>query len=300
MNCLRFSWRVFFTLALVPVLLGGLTGCFPGDSTLDEEKDPHFLEGQSKVSSLDYAGAAEAFGRALQANPKSASAHKQLGLLYFEHLKEPDSAIYHFRKVLQLRPTDPHADVWKQDIESCRLDLARSISFGPLTAHAQEQLSKAVTENETLKKQIELLRQELQQVSAAAAQRQAAPANPAPAPVASPARTSPAVETPRVAPANVLTASAPLPDRLKGIVSAAESSKPTPSVTRRTNETTRVALTTRTVTPPPAKIHKVKAGESFATIAPRYGISTATLQSANPGIDSRRLKVGQELKLPAR
>ena len=46
-------------------------------------------------------------------------------------------------------------------------------------------------------------------------------------------------------------------------------------------------------------IHKVKARENFTTIARLYGIRVADMVSANPGVDSGRLKVGQKLKIVA-
>jgi LysM repeat protein len=45
--------------------------------------------------------------------------------------------------------------------------------------------------------------------------------------------------------------------------------------------------------------HKVQAGETFTSIASRHRISVTQLQAANPGVDSRRLKVGQTLTIPS-
>lgn len=43
----------------------------------------------------------------------------------------------------------------------------------------------------------------------------------------------------------------------------------------------------------------VQKGDSFYTIAKAHGITTAAMTAANPGVDSRRLKIGQKLVLPA-
>jgi LysM repeat protein len=43
----------------------------------------------------------------------------------------------------------------------------------------------------------------------------------------------------------------------------------------------------------------VQAGETFTSIASRHRISVTQLQAANPGVDSRRLKVGQTLTIPS-
>lgn len=45
------------------------------------------------------------------------------------------------------------------------------------------------------------------------------------------------------------------------------------------------------------KTHKVASGESFWSISHKYGISMEDLAKANPGIDVKRLKIGQEINL---
>lgn len=44
--------------------------------------------------------------------------------------------------------------------------------------------------------------------------------------------------------------------------------------------------------------HRVRSGETMGAIARRYGVSTAALQSANRGVDPRRMRVGQTLTIP--
>jgi LysM repeat protein len=43
----------------------------------------------------------------------------------------------------------------------------------------------------------------------------------------------------------------------------------------------------------------VKSGDSFYTIAKANGTTIKAIEAANPGVDSRRLKIGQKLVLPA-
>ena len=103
--------------ALFLVLGLGLSGCFPsGRSQLDEEKDPHFLAGKSRVNALDYEGALDCFEKALEANPHSSLAHFEAGLLYERQAQGHAAAIYHFQRFLQLRPNSGYADVVKQHI----------------------------------------------------------------------------------------------------------------------------------------------------------------------------------------
>lgn len=44
--------------------------------------------------------------------------------------------------------------------------------------------------------------------------------------------------------------------------------------------------------------HVVAKGESFTTIAKQYGVSVDAIAKANPGVDSRRLKIGQKIRIP--
>src|SRR5882672_769088 len=88
----------------------GLCGCLPsGHSPLDEEKEPHFLAGKSRVITRDYQGAIECFEKALEANPRSALAHFEAGLLYEKQKQDHAAAIDDFERFLQLRPRSGYA-----------------------------------------------------------------------------------------------------------------------------------------------------------------------------------------------
>src|SRR5688500_17196622 len=46
--------------------------------------------------------------------------------------------------------------------------------------------------------------------------------------------------------------------------------------------------------------HVVMKGESFSTIAKKYGVTSRAIQEANPGVEATRLKIGQKIVIPAR
>ena len=48
-----------------------------------------------------------------------------------------------------------------------------------------------------------------------------------------------------------------------------------------------------------AKIHVVAKGDSFSTMAKKYGVGTKAIEAANPGVDSTKLKIGQKVNIPA-
>jgi LysM repeat protein len=55
------------------------------------------------------------------------------------------------------------------------------------------------------------------------------------------------------------------------------------------------------IAPPVAQAedYTVIKGDTFASIAKKSGVTTKSIQDANPGVDARRLKIGQKLHLPA-
>lgn len=51
---------------------------------------------------------------------------------------------------------------------------------------------------------------------------------------------------------------------------------------------------------PTGTTHTVQKGDTYYSIARRYGISPASLEAANPGVNPNRLSIGQRLVVPAR
>ena len=93
-----FSVGLFRTalLLLAGCVLGGCVPPAPGD----EEKEPYFLAGKGRVSTMDFTGAIQSFEKALEVNPKSAPAHFELALLYDQKEPDPAAAVYHYERYL--------------------------------------------------------------------------------------------------------------------------------------------------------------------------------------------------------
>ena len=130
-------------------------------SPADEEKDPHYLQGLNRMKSFDHRGAIESFERALESNPRSASAHYRLGLLYEEKEADPASAIYHYSRFLKLRPDSEESRNIEPRISGCKMDLAKSISFAPQVSSMQRDIERLNGENMELKRRIETLQAQL-------------------------------------------------------------------------------------------------------------------------------------------
>jgi LysM repeat protein len=241
-----------------------LSGCLPsGPNQSDEEKEPHFVLGKSRINAMDYQGAIQAFEESLEVNPHSAAAHFELGWLYDEKESDPAAAIYHYRQYLKLSPDAGNAEVIKQRIESCKQQLAADVLPLPSTPAAQKQINQLIEQNQQLQDEVNKWR--AYYASQLAAKNQASPT---PGPGVAQSAANP------VSPQPAQNVSAP--------VSQPGRDRPARS--------TPTKATTRT--------HIVTAGETAVRIARRYGIPLDALLAANPGLVPRRMRVGQVLNIP--
>jgi tetratricopeptide (TPR) repeat protein len=243
--------RFFCALALGWLCL--VLGCSPaGPSAADEEKEPQFLIGRSRVNSMDYRGAIEAFEQALETNPRSGAAHFELGWLYAEKESDPAAAIYHYETYLKLRPGAGNAETVRQHIFRLKQELAKGVLPIPPSLEIQRQLEQLAEENRRLHEELDRLRSALP--------------------------------------------TAPLPNSYPPTIPASRSNI---TVTARSTPAPAGAANPRPGRAAVVRTHQVQAGETPTAIARRYNIKTEALLAANPGLDPRRMKVGQKLSIPS-
>ncbi len=250
-------------LAGASLLAVWLSACTPSaQGPFEEEKERHYMAGMTKLQARDYSGAIESFQKAIEVNPHSAAAHLQLGLLYERNSEECATAIYHFQQYLQLRPTADYAEVIRQRIVGCKQELAKSVSLGPLSGEMQGRLETLALENQRLKDENRRLSEDNHKWQSYFASLQR-----------------------------------PLPHS-----ASSEGVSPLPSQPPRVPTEGSAALSGARDEPSlaAARTHKVQSGDTFFSIANRHGISVAALERANPGVDSRRLRIGQMVNLPPR
>lgn len=268
--------KVVWVVSFLVVLVTG-SGCLPTDSSpADEEREPHYVLGKSRVNALDYQGAVEAFQEALEVNPRSAAAHFQLACIYDSKLPDPAAAIFHFQEYLRLNPQAGNQDVIRQSIYACKQQLAADVLPLPSAPAAEKQLESLMQQNSQLQQQVAQLTEKLRQWNQYYASEQAARAQ---ANAAASARSN-------------YTPATPATTTPAGSDSSPDSVTTTPDYRRPAAPNV----------PLPAGIqphtHKVLAGETLATIARRSGVSTAALLAANPGVNPRHLRAGQTINLP--
>jgi tetratricopeptide (TPR) repeat protein len=250
----RFSLGVMAAAALLT-----LNGCLPSDSSpLDEEKEPHFVLGNSRFNSMDYACAIEAFQASLEVNPHSAQAHFRLAQLFDSKQPDPAAAIYHYQEFLRLDPQADNAEVIKQRIYSCKQLLAADVMAMPTAPATQKQLEDLSEKNRSLQDEVDKWR-------AYYSAQSAVPKNPSGPDVS--ARASVGSSTPE---------------------DVSASANPVLTHSPRTAAARSAGVRT----------HTVVAGETFAAIARKSGVGLAALEAANPGVTPKKLRVGQTLNLP--
>jgi len=255
-----FQGRVFFPV-LVAICLIATGGCSPSDqSAADEEKEFHFEQGNNCFNSMDYPGAIEAFREALEVNPHSAQAHYRLAQLFDTKQPDPAAAIFHYQEYLRLSPHAENAAVIQERIGACKQQLAADVLTIPTAPAAMRQIEFLTQTNNALKLQIAQLQGDKKNLNDYIASLQAAAKNNPTPPPGSPGYIT------------------PLPG---------DNYPPTPPATGN-------------LSPPPAKLHTyvVRPSETMSAIARKNGVGLSALEAANPGVNPRKLRVGQTLNLP--
>jgi LysM repeat protein len=265
-------------------------GCVPpGQSQLEEEKEPYFLAGKNHLNTMDFPAAIESFEKALTLNPNSAAAHFELGWLFAQKAPDPAAAIYHYEHYLKLRPKADNAEWVKQAILASKQELARTVSLGPVTEKQQRDLEKLVEDNKRLTDENRRLNDELAKGRTYAAPLPRPQSNP-------PARTTP----PNLS--NAQGASLPpAPGAAAPPVLAQTSPGQVP---RQPGALYRGPVRPDNGLPPKGipgtatRTHVIKARETLGSIARQYGVRLQALSAANPTANPRHLRPGQTLNIP--
>lgn len=250
-------------LGLAGLLLAGCSQI--AESNSDELKDPHFLEGKRLATSFDYQGAVTSFEKALEANPRSASAHYELGLLFYKNMNDYAAAIYHFERFLRLRPTADNGEIIRVFITSSKQEIAKTVTLGAVSQQVRTELEKQMAENQRLKQQVEALQSQLALHSVATSN--VAGMDPLPARTAVPQSQN----------SNKIML-AQIPDGSAGSARTKENSGKPATAGSRT--------------------YVVKSGDNPGKIAAAHNVKLGALMAANPNLDPKKLKPGQSIIVP--
>lgn len=282
---------------MFPVLLAGLAlwlgGCGDAErlSYASELDEPNYREGQSLLKAGRRQEALTAFLKVVDKRRDDApESHLEVGLLYAQHINDPLSAIYHFRKYLAIRPNSPQAPLVRQRIDAAIREFARTIPAQPLENQAQRvdliaTLDRLKQENEGLKQQLADAR------AARGVVIEPAVAGPAPEPVV----TAPATESFQFSLDAVPTV------RTRPAAPAPQRAAPAPSQSLTPVRQTNPAPAKPAV--PAARQHVVQPGDTLSKLALRYYNNRAKwrdIYAANRNVMKNEgdLKAGMQLKIP--
>jgi LysM repeat protein len=271
---LSLAWKSLLAAATVVVAAGLLTGCDERPwvtGKADPKEEANFRQAEAYHRLGQDPKAVEYFQRALDVNPRNADAHLGLGLIYSDPTKIPEYgfAYYHLNRYVEMaRATNDPIVV--PLIQASGLKLAERYANaigkiqtqGELEQHRRDRVELLATvTNLTERLNLANLRLGLPPVT----NRFVAP------------RTYP------VSTAPVLPTNAPAAQRRVAMTNQFQ-----PSQSPASSGPAKTA----------SKTHKVQPRETLAAVARKNGVTVAQLQAANPGVDARKLKVGQELRIP--
>lgn len=276
-------------------------------SYASETDEPYYREGVSLLKTGRRQEALTAFLKVVDKRGEDApESHLEVGLLYLQHINDPLSAIYHFKKYLALRPNSPQSPLVRQRIDSAIREFARTLPAQPLENASKRvdliaAMDKLKLENEQLKQQLAEAQSSKENstsltVSTDSLTAAVTPNQAVPDPkltlnldLMPTVRTRPAAPAP--APPVKLTPPAPLvvtpPAKGRGTVSA----KPG------------IGLPTPAAPVPVARKHRVQKGDTLSNLAQKYYKNRAKwrdIYTANRKVmkNESDMHVGMELVIP--
>lgn len=261
-----------------------LAGCADNDrlSYTSETDDPDFQRGRA-LKDTRRQEALSAFLKVIERRGDDApESHLEAGLLYHTHINDPLSALYHFKKYLALRPNSPQAPLVRQRADAAVRDFARTLPAQPLDSQLER--VELIAAMDRLKKENDLLKEQLADLRGARVGLSPAPGSDAGAADAAPA----AGLNFRLNTTPVVRAGAP---------SISSPVQPPPAASTPAE---------RRTSPPPGaapRRHIVQAGDTLSKISQQYYGTRAKwrdIYAANRAVmrSETDLKIGAELKIP--
>lgn len=162
--------RLFsIVFGVILVITMGLSGCSRGSNETFclEKEDKGYQRGQKLFKEGRYDQALGYFLKTIDELRDAPESHLEAGRIYLEHLKDPISAIYHFRKFLEFKPNVEQSPMVRQMIERSKKEFARSLPGKPFESGGLEKnelmtiIQGLKNENGQLKREIVSLKKQV-------------------------------------------------------------------------------------------------------------------------------------------
>jgi len=159
--------RRYLAPLLVTCALLFSAGCSGGDPTAvtPESEDSLYKEGKQQLKQSRNPEALSSFlkvieKRGAQTSPES---HLEAGLIYLNHIRDFNAAIYHFRKFLELQTNSKNAGRVRELVDTATREFARTLPARPYEdqrggAELREQVDRLQRENAELHAELLTLR----------------------------------------------------------------------------------------------------------------------------------------------
>ena len=170
-----------FGLAVVVyVLAAGGCDLASDENLVKEVNEPHYRRGLEELRRGNHQEAFSAFSKVVEKRKDAPESHFEIGRLYLNDMNDPVSAIYHFRRFLELCPNSSASMQARQLIDTAKKRFAASLPESPFENNMrrmelEEMLDKIQKENLELKQKLAAAADKLDALSRISA---AAPAPP--------------------------------------------------------------------------------------------------------------------------
>ena len=132
MRNIRIAMRSSLSLLAIFLLSLLLAGCSnEGISATQERDETHYRRATRLLKEDRRQEALAAFLRVIEKRRDAPESHLEAGRLYLDHIKDPITAIYHFRKYLESRSDSEESDLVRQLIDTSKKAFARGLPAQP-------------------------------------------------------------------------------------------------------------------------------------------------------------------------
>lgn len=145
---------IYLPLCVVALMI---CGCEKDASSTEakEERNPLVKTGLSYMEIGKYDKAEASFKQAIESDPRMARPYLDLATIYHQYKPDYISAIFYYKRYLELRPDSEKALFIQEQIEKVQIALANAILTQSGAVQAMKELQQLREENADLKRQLE-------------------------------------------------------------------------------------------------------------------------------------------------